>query len=205
MDEDKQPADKRSAHAANQVAPVPSPRALPEDGIHSDAAEPSVTSPGGACSASTETPEIGGGHTAPRSPSTPEGGATASKSPPTDPDAPYRGTRSRKVKEPIYLQIDNQDLTVASEELMRKTDLRIMPQPFCTHCISIMNDHEAGEGWHETCKRKKLPDDEVHNQISIVLAQTVKVNRLIDIDNDQTLIRVREECNQEKMKKYNRT
>ena len=59
-----------------------------------------------------------------------------------------------------------------------------------------MNDHEPGEGWHETCKRNKRSETEVDNQISIVLAQTVKMNRLIDTDNNQTLLRVRHERNE---------
>ena len=42
------------------------------NGIHSGAAASSVASPGGTCAASNDTPDDGGGATAPRSPSNPE-------------------------------------------------------------------------------------------------------------------------------------
>ena len=59
-----------------------------------------------------------------------------------------------------------------------------------------MNDQHPREGWHETCKKKKLTENEIHDKISTVSAQTMETDGLIDTDNNQTFIGMREELNQ---------
>ena len=192
MDENIPKTDTRSAKTSNQQALVPTLKMLTDDGIHSDAASSDVAASGGSGAASDDIPNV-----KPAMKSTTvaaftkafaneERDATASRYPSADSRRSHPGARPKKVKEPLCLQIDNQDLSVTSEEIMRKTDLCNMPQPFCTNCITIMNDQESEEGWHETCKKKELTENENHDKISM----------LIDTDNNQEFIGMREELNQ---------
>ena len=57
MDENNQKADARSTQNLNQEAHVPSPRMLPDDGIHSGAAASNMAASGGIGAASNDTPD----------------------------------------------------------------------------------------------------------------------------------------------------
>ena len=202
MDENNQKVDARSANTSIQEVPVPNLRTLLDDSIHSGATASNVAASGGSGAASDDIPNVipaimfmtrdvdstpGGLKSTTFAAFTKafdneEKDATASGYPTVDSRRLHPDAHAQNEKEAQYLQMDNQNSSITTEELERKTNFCKISQSFCTNCIWATNENEN--------------ENEIQDEISTLSRQTMKTHGLIDTNNHQTIIRMSEEINQ---------